>query len=51
MRIPKILRYVPPFIRIPFLDAPPMPPKNASGTEITSAQGQDTTRNDNALYI
>ena len=46
-----ISRYVPPFISIPFFDAPPIPPKNASGTEITSAQGQDTTRNDNALYI
>ena len=37
-----------PFTRMPFRDAPPMPPKNVNGTEITSAQGQDTTRNINA---
>ncbi len=28
----------------PARDAPPMPPKNDSGTEMTSAQGHDTTR-------
>ena len=32
-------------MRMPSLDAPPMPPKNDSGTLITSAQGHDTTRN------
>ena len=39
-----------PFIKIPFLDAPPIPPKKLSGTETTRAQGQDTTKKDNALY-
>ena len=34
-----------PFIKIPFLEAPPIPPKNVSGMEMTSAQGQETTRN------
>ena len=29
---------------MPFFDAPPMPPKNASGTLITSAHGQEMTR-------
>ena len=40
-----------PFIKIPILDAPPIPPKKLSGIEITNAQGQDTTKNDSALYI
>lgn len=40
-----------PLISIPIFEAPPIPPKKLSGIEITSAQGQDTTRNDNALYI
>ena len=35
---------LPPLMRMPLADAPPMPPKKLSGTEITSAQGQDTTR-------
>ena len=38
-------------MRIPSLDAPPIPPKNESGTDTTSAQGQDTTRNTSALLI
>ena len=29
---------------MPDLDAPPRPPKNVSGTDITRAQGHDTTR-------
>jgi hypothetical protein len=29
---------------MPLRLAAPMPPKNVSGTEMTSAQGQDTTR-------
>ena len=33
------------------MDAPPIPPKKLSGIEITNAQGHDTTKNDNALYI
>ena len=40
-----------PLINIPLLDAPPIPPKKLKGIEITRAQGQETTRNDNALYI
>ena len=34
---------------MPFLEAPPIPPKNDSGTEITSAQGHDITRKVSAL--
>ena len=30
---------------MPLRDAPPMPPKNDSGTDTTSAHGHDTTRN------
>ena len=40
-----------PFIRIPFLEAPPIPPKKLSGTDITRAQGQDTCKKVSALYI
>ena len=40
-----------PFIRIPFLEAPPIPPKKPSGIEITKAHGHETTKNVNALYI
>ena len=29
---------------MPFLDAPPIPAKNVSGTDTTSAQGQEITR-------
>ena len=32
-------------MRMPRADAPPMPPKNDSGIEITSAHGQLMTRN------
>ena len=32
-------------MRIPFRDAPPMPPKKVRGTLMTRAQGQETTRN------
>ncbi|MPM82353.1 hypothetical protein SDC9_129414 [bioreactor metagenome] len=34
---------------MPFLEAPPIPPKKLSGTEITSAQGHEITRNISAL--
>ena len=37
-------RQVEPFMRIPLLDAPPIPEKKESGTEITRAQGQEITR-------
>ena len=40
----RVSRYVAPLMRIPFFDAPPMPEKNVSGTEITSAHGQEITR-------
>ena len=33
------------------LDAPPIPAKNDSGTLITNAHGQDTTKNVSALFI
>ena len=33
-----------PLSRMPSRDAPPSPPKNDSGTDTTSAHGQDTTR-------
>ena len=33
-----------PLTRIPRFEAPPMPPKKVSGTEITRAHGQETTR-------
>ena len=36
---------IPPFINIPFPEAPPIPPKNERGIEITSAHGQEITRN------
>ena len=39
-----------PLIKIPFLEAPPIPPKNPRGTDITSAHGQDITKKINALY-
>ena len=41
----------PPFIKIPFLEAAPIPAKKLSGTEITKAQGQETTRKIQALSI
>ena len=41
--------YPAPFMRIPSLDAPPIPPKKDRGTDTTSAQGHDTTRNTQAL--
>ena len=37
-------------MRIPALLAAPMPVKNASGTEITKAQGQEITRKIKALF-
>ena len=40
-----------PFIRIPCLEAAPRPPKKLSGTEITRAHGQETTRKLHARYI
>jgi hypothetical protein len=36
---------------MPFLEAPPMPPKKLKGMDTTNAQGQDTTRNTRALFI
>ena len=39
-----------PFIKIPFLEALPIPAKKLSGIEITNAQGQDITRNVKALF-
>ena len=39
-----------PFIRMPQRLAPPMPPKKLRGTEMTSAQGQLTTRKLSARY-
>ena len=42
--------YLPPLIIIPLLLAPPIPAKNASGTEITIAHGQEATKQTNALY-
>ena len=38
-----------PFTKTPILDAAPIPPKNPSGTEITSAHGQEITRKIHAL--
>ena len=34
-----------PFTKIPFLDAPPIPPKNPRGIDITNAHGHETTKN------
>ena len=39
-----------PLNKIPFLDAAPIPPKYPKGIEITSAQGQEITKNTKALY-
>ena len=36
---------------MPSREAPPIPPKKLSGTETTSAQGQDTTRKISARLI
>ena len=44
-------RILPPLIRMPQADAPPIPPKKASGTETTSAHGQEMTRKISALRI
>ena len=41
---------VPPLTNIPALLAPPIPPKNANGTDITNAHGHDMTRKVNARY-
>ena len=38
-------------MRMPWREAPPSPPKKVSGTDTTSAQGQDTTRKVSALRI
>ena len=38
-------------MRIPFFDALPMPAKKLSGMDITSAQGQEITRNVSARSI
>ena len=39
-----------PFIKIPFFEAAPNPPKKLKGTDITRAQGQDTTKKLHARY-
>ena len=39
-----------PLARMPFREAPPIPPKKERGTEMTSAQGQETTRNISAWW-
>ena len=44
-------KYFAPLIKIPFLAAAPIPPKYVSGTEITKAHGQETTKNVKALLI
>ena len=36
-------------IKIPLLDAPPIPPKKLSGTETTNAHGHETIKKFNAL--
>jgi len=41
---------LPPFSSNPLLDAAPIPPKSARGTDMTRAHGQETTRNTRALY-
>ena len=33
-----------PLMRMPHLEAPPMPPKKLRGMEMTRAQGQEMTR-------
>ncbi len=43
-------RKFPPLTKIPFLAAPPIPPKKLIGIEITKAQGQEIIRKDSALY-
>ena len=43
-------KWLPPFTRMPHLEAPPMPPKKLSGTEMTSAQGQEMTRKISARW-
>ena len=40
-----------PLIRIPSFAAPPIPPKNPRGTDITRAQGQEITKKVHALII
>ena len=44
-------RYELPLTKIPHLEAPPIPAKKPSGTDITSAHGQDITKNVKALFI
>ena len=39
---------LPPLTKIPFLDAPPIPPKKLSGIETTSAHGHETTKKTSA---
>ena len=40
-----VSRKAEPLTRMPCREAPPMPPKKVRGTLMTSAQGQETTRN------
>ena len=44
-------RYELPLTKIPHLEAPPIPAKKPSGTDITNAHGQDITKNVKALFI
>ena len=46
----RLSRKLEPFTSTPIFDAAPMPPKKPSGTEITSAQGQDTIRKIQARF-
>jgi hypothetical protein len=44
-------KILPPLYSIPRDAAPPIPPKNAIGTEMTKAHGQDITRKISARYM
>ena len=44
----KYSKYVVPLTKIPNLEATPIPLKKLRGTEITKAQGQETTKKDKA---
>ena len=50
-RVESISMYAEPLIRMPSFEAAPIPPKKASGTETTSAHGQDAIRKVSALTI
>ena len=46
-----VSRSLAPLIRMPSREAPPIPPKKVSGTEMTSAHGQEMTRKISARSI